>query len=96
MSWLMLETAWRWLLCTVSVGVILPLSIVILFKAELKNLLYLKFKQYLIVKIDSTSPDSINNYNLVAAHGKVSTEGDLHDQLTGFCVSETIRIFRQV
>ena len=92
----MLETLWRWFLCSVSVGVILPLSIVILFKAELKNLLYLRLKQFLVVKIDNNTPESINNFSLVATHGKVSTVGDLHDQLTGFSVSETIRIFRQV
>ncbi len=74
----------------------MPLSIVILFRAELKILLYLRLKQYLVVKIDSNTPDANNNFSLVAAHGKVSTEGDLHDQLTGFSVSEALRIFRQV
>lgn len=74
----------------------MPLSIVILFRAELKILLYLRLKQYLVVKIDSYTPDVNNNFSLVATHGKVSTEGDLHDQLTGFSVSDALRIFRQV
>jgi Transmembrane protein 43 len=49
--------------------VLIPFSIVILFKAELKVLLYLKLKQHPVVKIDLECPNPINNYCLVAAHG---------------------------
>ena len=73
----MLETVYHWFLSAVALGIVLPISMLILFKAELKNLLYLKFKQHLIVRVDINNPDPINNFSLAAAYGTVSTEGDL-------------------
>ena len=39
------EAVWRWLLCALTLGLLIPFAAGILFKAELKVLLYLKLRQ---------------------------------------------------
>jgi len=46
--------------------------VVILFRAELKLLLYLKLKEYPIVEVDENNPDPTNNYCLVGAKGQLT------------------------
>ena len=75
---------------------LIPLAIVILFKAELKVLLYLRLKQHKIVKIDPQIPDPVNNFCFVAANGQVKVDGDLTDSVTELTVSNVLRIFRSV
>lgn len=91
-----MEVIWRWFLCAFTLGLLIPFCVVILFKAELKVLLYLKFKQHAVVKINLDRPDPSNNYSLVAAHGQLTTDGELEDHLTEVKVPNILRIFRSV
>lgn len=90
MSYQFIDTMWAYLLSSLCIFVVIPFTLVILYRTECKQLLYLQLKRdhFPPVPIDTTCPQEAptvieNNYKLVGVYGQTSVKEKLGDALMG-------------
>ena len=70
----------NYLLCAVLTIGLIPFTLTVLYKSELKQIIYLQLKQYQVLKVDNPALiSSENNHKLVGMHGKVTVDEVLED-----------------